>query len=110
MTSSVAAGIWTNPLSRWERKCSVEYILPDGAEGFQHDCKIEVHGNSSRRPWRMQKHSLRLTFTSQYGPAKLHYPLFPGLDVEEFNQLILRGGFCDSWALSPGFLALPAQR
>jgi hypothetical protein len=94
-----AAGIWTHPLSRWERKCSVEYILPDGAEGFQHDCKIEVHGNSSRRPWRMQKHSLRLTFTSQYGPAKLHYPLFPGSDVAEFNQLILRGGFCDSWAL-----------
>ncbi len=94
-----AAGIWSHPLSRWERKCSVEYILPDGAEGFQHDCKIEVHGNSSRRPWRMQKHSLRLTFTSQYGPAKLHYPLFPGSDVAEFNQLVLRGGFCDSWAL-----------
>ncbi len=94
-----AAGIWTHPLSRWERKCSVEYILPDGTEGFQHDCKIEVHGNSSRRPWRMQKHSFRLTFTSQYGPAKLHYPLFPGSEVAEFNQLILRGGFCDSWAL-----------
>jgi hypothetical protein len=94
-----AAGIWTHPLSRWERKCSVEYILPDGADGFQHDCKIEVHGNSSRRPWRMQKHSLRLTFTSQYGPAKLHYPLFPESDVTEFNQLVLRGGFCDSWAL-----------
>ena len=120
-----AAGIWSHPLSRWERKCSVEYIRPETGglrtedrgqtaendavisppssvvrtEGFQHDCKIEVHGNSSRRPWRMQKHSLRLTFTSQYGPAKLHYPLFPGLAVDEFNQLILRGGFCDSWAL-----------
>lgn len=94
-----ALGIWANPLSRWERKCSVEYLLPDGTEGFQHDCKIEAHGGSSRRPWRMQKHSLRLTFTSQYGPSKLKYPLFPGLDVDEFNQLILRGGFCDSWAL-----------
>ena len=94
-----AMGIWANPLSRWERKCSIEYILPDDTEGFQHDCKIEAHGGSSRRPWRMQKHSLRLTFTSQYGPAKLKYPLFPGLDVDEFNQLILRGGFCDSWAL-----------
>jgi hypothetical protein len=92
-------GIWTHPLSRWERKCSIEYILPDGTEGFQYDCKIEIHGNSSRRPWRMQKHSLRLTFTSQYGPAKLHYPLFPESDVAEFNQLVLRGGFCDSWAL-----------
>ncbi|MCU0916136.1 MAG: CotH kinase family protein, partial [Planctomycetes bacterium] len=96
---SHATGVWANPLSRWERKCSVEYILPDGGAGFQHDCKIEAHGNSSRRPWRMQKHSLRLTFTSQYGPAKLHYPLFPGSPVTEFNQLVLRAGFTDSWAL-----------
>ena len=93
------AGIYANPQSRWERKCAVEYILPDGAEGFQHDCKIEVHGNASRRPYRMQKHSLRLTFTSLYGPPKLEYPLFPESDVEEFNQLVLRASFTDSWAL-----------
>jgi len=96
---SRTTGIYTHPLSTWERQCSVEYILPDGTEGFQHDCKIEIHGGSSRRPWRMQKHSFRLTFTSLYGPAKLEYPLFPESDVEEFNQLVLRGGFCDSWAL-----------
>jgi hypothetical protein len=92
-------GIYANPRSRWERKCSIEYILPDGAEGFQHDCKIEVHGNSSRRPWRMQKHSLRLTFTSEYGPARLEYPLFPESDVDEYNQLVLRASFTDSWGL-----------
>jgi hypothetical protein len=96
---SDATGIYANPLSRWERKCSIEYILPDGAEGFQHDCKIEIHGNASRRPYRMQKHSLRLTFTSLYGPAKLNYPLFPESSVEEFNQLVLRGSFTDSWGL-----------
>ncbi len=93
------SGIYTHPRSRWERKCSIEYILPDASEGFQHDCKIEVHGNSSRRPWRMQKHSLRLTFTSQYGPAKLEFPLFPESDVTRFNQLVLRASFTDSWAL-----------
>jgi hypothetical protein len=96
---SDATGIYANPQSRSERKCSIEYILPDGSEGFQHDCKIEAHGGSSRRPWRMQKHSMRLTFTSLYGPAKLEYPLFPESGVDEFNQLVLRGGFCDSWAL-----------
>jgi len=97
---SSASGIWANPQSLWERKCSIEYILPDGTQGFQHDCKIETHGGSSRRPYRMQKHSMRLTFTSQYGPAKLRYPLFPASTVDKFNQLILRGGFCDSWALA----------
>lgn len=92
-------GIYSNPCKLWERKCSIEYILPDGEEGFQHDCKIEVHGGASRYPQRMQKHSLRLTFTGQYGPAKLRYPLFPGSGVEEFNQLVLRASFTDSWAL-----------
>jgi len=96
---SDATGIYANSQSRWERKCSIEYILPDGTEGFQYDCKIEVHGNASRRPFRMQKHSLRLTFTSLYGPAKLEYPLFPESGVDEFNQLVLRASFTDSWAL-----------
>ncbi|UCG59272.1 MAG: lamin tail domain-containing protein [Phycisphaerales bacterium] len=96
---SDATGIYSNSQSRWERKCSVEYILPDGTEGFQHDCEIEVHGNASRRPYRMQKHSLRLTFSSLYGTPKLRYPLFPESDVEEFNQLVLRASFTDSWGL-----------
>jgi hypothetical protein len=96
---SDGTGIYANSQSRWERKCSVEYILPDGTEGFQHDCKIEVHGNASRRPYRMQKHSLRLTFTSLYGPPRLDYPLFPESPVDEFNQLVLRGSFTDSWGL-----------
>jgi len=96
---SDATGIYANPQSRWERKCSIEYVLPDGDDGFQCDCKIEVHGNASRRPMRMQKHSLRLTFTSDYGPAKLRYPLFPESTVDEFNQLVLRACFTDSWAL-----------
>jgi len=96
---SDASGIWANPQSRWERKCSIEYILPDGTDGFQCDCKIETHGGSSRRPWRMQKHSLRLTFTGRFGPTKLRYPLFPESTVDTFNQLVLRAGFCDSWAL-----------
>lgn len=96
---SDASGIYANPLSRWERKCAIEYILPDRVPGFQEDCKIEIHGNSSRRPWRMQKHSMRLTFTSQYGPSKLRYPLFPDSEVDEFNQLVLRACFTDSWGL-----------
>ncbi|NQV31516.1 MAG: CotH kinase family protein, partial [Phycisphaeraceae bacterium] len=96
---SDATGIYANSQSRWERPCSVEYLLPDGTEGFQEDCKIEVHGNASRRPFRMQKHSLRLTFTSDYGVPKLKYSLFPDSDVEEFNQLVLRACFTDSWGL-----------
>lgn len=94
-----ATGIYSNPASRWERACSVEYILPDGTPGFQEDCKIEVHGNASRRPARMHKHSLRLTWTSEVGRPKLRYPLFPDSTVKEFNKLVLRACFTDSWGL-----------
>ncbi|CAN5270314.1 hypothetical protein BH23VER1_BH23VER1_10690 [soil metagenome] len=94
-----ATGIYSNPLNRTERVCSIEYLLPDGSPGFQEDCKIEIHGNASRRPARMQKHSLRLTFSSSVGPTKLRYPLFPASPVDEFNKLVLRACFTDSWAL-----------
>ncbi len=92
-------GIYASPLERVEKECSVEYLLPDGSPGFQTDCKVEVHGNASRRPARMQKHSLRLTFSSAVGPAKLRFPLFPDSPVDRFNKLVLRACFTDSWGL-----------
>ena len=60
-----SGGMLTNPKGRFERECSIEYIVPDGSTGFQEDCKIETQGNSSRRPARMQKDSMRLTFSSR---------------------------------------------
>lgn len=92
--------LYGTPRSRFEKICSVEYILPDGSDGFQEDCKIETHGNSSRRPARMQKHSLRLTFSTEAGIGKLNYNLFPESPVDEFNKLVLRACFTDSWALA----------
>ena len=48
----------------------------------------------------MQKHSLRLTFSSSVGIGKLRYNLFPDSPVDEFNKLVLRACFTDSWALA----------
>jgi autotransporter-associated beta strand protein len=92
-------GIYASPLNRVEKECSVEFLPVDGTAGFQADCKVEIHGNSSRRPTRMQKHSLRLSFSSAVGPPKLDYPLFPDSPVDEFNKLVLRACFTDSWGL-----------
>ncbi len=92
-------GIYTHGQSRWERKCSFEYILPSGKETPTEDCKIEIQGNWSRRPWVTQKLSMRLTFTKQYGPSKINYPFFDGSDVTEYNQLILRNSAADAWTL-----------
>ncbi|MGI8604618.1 MAG: lamin tail domain-containing protein [Verrucomicrobiales bacterium] len=97
------AGIYQNPRSSgpgWERPCSIEFFDPSGAEDdFHETCAVEIHGNSSRRPWRMQKHSFRLSFRGELGSAKLRYRLFPGLGVREFNELVLRACFTDSWGL-----------
>ncbi len=96
-------GIYTNPnpsnRAAYERACSLELIYPDGTKGFQENCGIEIHGNSSRRPWRMQKHSMRISFKSQYGVSRLRFPLFPDSPVSEFNKIILRACFTDSWGL-----------
>ncbi|HWB04344.1 MAG TPA: lamin tail domain-containing protein [Verrucomicrobiales bacterium] len=102
---SSASGIWANTINSgpaWERECSLEMIVPDGASGttaFQENCIVEPHGGSSRRPWRMQKHSLRVTFRSSVGPGTLNYPLFPDSPVTDFNKIILRACFTDSWGL-----------
>lgn len=95
-------GIYTHPKSRgaaWEKECSIEWMEPSGTRAFQSNCQIEIHGNSSRRPWRMQKHSFRLTFLAAFGNARLNFPIFPDSPVDRFNKLILRASFTDSWGL-----------
>ena len=100
-TSTFPRSLYGTPRERdFEPACSIEYILPDGSRGFQEDCKVETHGNSSRTPSRMQKHSLRLTFSTEVGPGKLRYDLFPDSPVDEFNKLVLRACFTDSWGLA----------
>jgi hypothetical protein len=73
---------------------------PKGQEApFAENCQVEIHGNSSRRPYRVQKHSFRLSFKAPAGSSKLSYPLFPGSPVKEFNKLVLRACFTDAWCL-----------
>ncbi|HIG28326.1 MAG TPA: hypothetical protein EYQ50_11210 [Verrucomicrobiales bacterium] len=95
-------GIYNHPKSRgssWEKVCSLEWFNPADGGDFQVDCRIEIHGNSSRRPFRMQKHSFRISFLSELGAGKLRYALFPDSPVEKFNKLVLRACFTDSWGL-----------
>lgn len=98
-----SAGIYQNPRSTgdaWRKSCALEFMDPKNAEpAFGENCLVEIHGNSSRRPFRVQKHSFRLTFSSTVGSAKLDYPLFPGSKVREFNKLVLRACFTDAWCL-----------
>ena len=94
------SGIYVNPLQEgvaWERPASVEWIYPDGTPGFQVDCGLRIQGGASRLPEKSPKHSLRLLFKSQYGPAKLEFPWFEGSTVTWFDTVILRGHFGNTW-------------
>lgn len=98
---SVGAGIYTNPQAvgeLWERACSFEYLEPTGGS-VHSNCGIRVHGNSSRRPWRMQKHSFRVAFRTQYGDGKLDHKLFDTTTVKQFDKLVLHAFFTDGYGL-----------
>ncbi|MBL9139055.1 MAG: lamin tail domain-containing protein [Verrucomicrobiales bacterium] len=81
----------------WERPASVEFISSGNEESFQANCGIQMQGNSVRDPVKTAKHSFRLVFKGDYGPPKLHFRIFPDSPIDEFDTLILRADFNNSW-------------
>lgn len=79
----------------WERPCSVEWIGIDGVRLFGADCGVRIHGGASRG--RSPKKSFRLYFRSEYGPARLNYAILPETPRDDFDRLVVRGGFNDTW-------------
>lgn len=79
----------------WERPVSVEWIDANGVRQFGADCGIRIHGGASRG--RSPKKSFRLYFRDEYGPTRLRYKLFPDTPRDNFNNLVIRGGFNDTW-------------
>jgi len=96
------ASIWNTHRRgiEWERPVSFEWIAPEDSLSFQVNAGLRIQGGisriggSSRGP---AKHSLRLLFKSQYGPARLEAPLFADTDVTQFDSLVLRCAFSESW-------------
>ncbi|MCU0857689.1 MAG: lamin tail domain-containing protein, partial [Pontiellaceae bacterium] len=79
----------------WERPVSAEWIYPDGTEGFQVNCGLRAQGAYSRS--NSPKNSLRLLFKNVYGPSKLRFNLFPDSEVDQFDTIVLRGGYNTTW-------------
>jgi len=93
-TAPPTGGIGEN----WEREASVEYIIPNSANGFQINCGLQLHGGHSRLPEKSPKHSFRLSFKDEYGSSKLEYKLFDYANpVDKFDNLVLRAGFGNTW-------------
>jgi hypothetical protein len=92
-------GIYSNPRLggvTWEKSGSVELIFPSGSEDYQANCGVRIYGGVGRYE-QFEKHTLRLLFKSLYGPTKMRFPLFGEAATDEFDTIILRAGFNNSW-------------
>ncbi|MBA7487128.1 hypothetical protein ES707_22690 [subsurface metagenome] len=95
------------PYPEWtydEVPASVEWIMPDGSDGFQENTGVaRFGGHWYDRPGRdrpFDKWSFRIYFRREYGATKLRFPLFEGYDygispVEVFDRLDLHAGHHD---------------
>ena len=81
----------------WERPVSFELFGGGEKRDLSVTCALTMHGGHSRLPDKNPKHSFRLKFKSDYGPSKLHYPIFGENEVNKFNSLIIRTMFNESW-------------
>lgn len=88
-----------------ERAAHIEFMDPASGDTFSVGAGIRVQGRSSRKPETSPKHSLRVLFKSEYGPGRLHTPLYGEDGVDEFNTLVLRATSNYSWTFP-----LPEQR
>lgn len=81
----------------WERPCSIELLNPDGSDDFQIDAGVRIRGGYSRSN-QNPKHAFRYFFRSEYGEAKLKFPLFGDEGVDEFDKVDLRTSQNYSWS------------
>ena len=82
-----------------EQRASIEWLAPDGSQGFQIDAGIDSFGGQNTN---FDKKSFRLHFRSEYGASRLDFPIFEGIDdggnvpaTDSFDQLEFRSGSHD---------------
>jgi len=81
----------------WTRRASVELMGGPQGHDLTVDCGLRLHGGHGRLAEKNPKHSFRLVFKKEYGPATLRYPVFGEDNPAVFNQLVLRCHFGNSW-------------
>jgi len=80
-----------------EQAASIEWLAPDGSDGFQIDAGISGFGGFFTN---FEKKNFRVEFRSEYGESRLDFPLFEGFDnglppTESFDSLDFRSGSHD---------------
>ncbi len=101
---SAAEGVYVRREPFLRKPVSAEFIPPDGTQGFQIDCGLEMQGQTSPddsstggSKWKSLKLGLRLFFQGEFGPTKLNYKVFEDSPVESFDTLLLAGGHNNYW-------------
>jgi autotransporter-associated beta strand protein len=95
-----SGGIYANPLTRdFEKVASAEWISPDGAYDTQIDAGLRIQGGASRDFNNTPKKSMRLLFKGALGEGRLRVPVLSegGTALADFNSLILRAEYNNSW-------------
>ena len=93
-------GLYSNPERKgdaWERPLSMEVIGENGETLLQENAGVRIHGGWARRVSQTKKLSFRVIFRGQYGEPTLDYPMFGEDDQTDFQAIVLRAGFNDSW-------------
>ncbi|MEM8558279.1 MAG: CotH kinase family protein [Bacteroidota bacterium] len=78
----------------WERPVHVAFYEPDGTLGFEQGMGVQIFGGCSRI---YPQKSLTLRARARYGASKVDYRVFPDLDIDEFDDLVLRSSAQDWW-------------
>jgi hypothetical protein len=101
---SAAEGVYVRREPFLRKPVNAEFITPDGTQGFQIDCGLEMQGQTSPddsstggSKWKSLKLGLRLFFQGEFGPTKLDYKVFEDSPVDSFDTLMLAGGHNNYW-------------
>ena len=81
-------GLYPNYNSKQEKQANCSFYI-DGKEEFSIDCGIKIFGAYSRR---FPKKSFQLEFRAEYGAGRLEYQIFENLNIDSFNNIVLRSG------------------
>lgn len=71
----------------WERVASLEFFDESGERQLSQNVGLRIHGGYTRR---FAHKSLRVYARDEYGEGSINYPIFPDLEYNEYERLLLR--------------------
>ena len=77
------ANFWND----WERDVHFSFYEPNGDLGVALDAGVKIFGNYSRNK---DQRSMSIFARGRYGFSDIEYPIFPQLDYDKFESIVLR--------------------